>query len=703
MSDEPSADAEPSEASDAGPQRPQATGGTGAVLGFRLISLSGVQGVALVTSNMLQLATIGVIAGVLGASDLGRYSLLLFLGALLTMIFSLAAKPGTIRRTFGGGDDEDDDEEEEEVVSASPKRTLGAGLIWAAVLGVIASGLVVVFREQIAGWLLGEGTDPDLVLWAGVLGAGGILFKVASIALWFERRPTAFLIAEISRPVVTLAIMIPMLASGGGLGEAIAAAAAGNVVSSLLAVALLRGSFEPNFEPAEVFAIFKGGGRRVPIVSSLWVIQNADVFILSRFVDHTDLGIYALAARLGFVVSFFPQGFRMALRPLRKSAVFKAVREQYGRPIADGQLLGYFVLVCISSVLLMVLGGQLVIDIAPPEFERAAPLIPLTALALTMPALWRTVHAQTSWPGKTRLVFIIATLSAAAMFVGACMLLAPEIGIYAAPVAMLIGFVIPITYFFVRCQLSENRIDFPYAAIGKALAAAVVIAVAFWLLPSFHPIGEALLIALLMGLYAFLLLVLRVIPENHWPALSEMVTSMFTGRADRFNPRGGLRVLTDDDRTGLQRAVREGMTAGELARPARVPVGVARRGKAPNEMAEGTEGGRLVWALRCAGRAGGAPVKRKSRWDDGQVAEFLFANEPPAVRAATMRALLADGAEAVDLRALEDLVKHLSKIPDDAWEGAAARKSPQARRRKAVGRRGRAAASRAARAIGRRL
>jgi O-antigen/teichoic acid export membrane protein len=687
-----------------GPAEGRRPGGSGAVLGFRLISLSGVQGVALVASNLLQLGTIAAVAGFLGAADLGTYSLLLFAGGLVTMVFSLAAKPGTIRRTFGGGDDDDDDDEDEEsIVSATPKRSLGAGLLWAALLGILASALVVLLREPIAGVLLQDRSQSDLILWAGLLGGSGVLFKTASISLWFERRPSAFLIAEIVRPLLSLAVMVPLLASGGDLTDAIAGAAAGNVLGALLATVLLRGSFEPNLEPAEVFAIFKGGGRRVPIVSSIWIVQNADVFLLSRFVDASDLGIYALASKVGLVVSFFPQGFRVAMRPLRKSPAFKAVRSQYGRSIADGQILGYFVLVCISSVLVMVLIGQLLIDIAPPEFEDAAPLIPLTAAGLTMPALWRTMHSQTAWPGKSRLTFVVATMLAAAMFVGICLLLAPEIGIYAAPVAMLVGFSIPISYFFVRCQLSENRIDFPYREVGRALLVATVIGVGFHLLPEMPALVEALVIALLVGLYLAALLVLRVVPENHWPALSEMATSMLTGRADRVNPRRGLRALEPGDRELLRVAVCERMSPAAFAEPAAVPKSMLRPGRPMPGEVDGTVGGRLVWALRGAGRAGGSPLRRRSDWDDEVLAEFLFADEPPAVRSATMRRLLGEGADPADLRALEDLVAHLQRIPPDAWEGAGAAESGAARRRRAAGRRGRDALSRAARAIGRRV
>ena len=143
----------------------------------------------------------------------------------------------------------------------------------------------------------------------------------------------------------------------------------------------------------------------------------------------------------------------------------------------------------------MVLLGQFLVDLAPPEFADAAPLIPLTAAGLTMPALWRTMHGQTAWPGKSRATFVIATMLAAATFVGICLLLAPEIGIYAAPVAMLVGFSIPITYFFVRCQLSENRLDFPYRRSAGRRRVALLIGGGFHLLPELPAVAEALVIA----------------------------------------------------------------------------------------------------------------------------------------------------------------------------------------------------------------
>src|SRR5215213_5052876 len=126
-------------------QRHAHPGGSGAVLGVRVLRNSSVQAVSLVVGNVMQLVSVMVVAAFLGPSEMGRFALLTFLASLVTQLASLLVKPGTVRRTFGGGDDDDDDDDDDDVSSSSPPHTLGAGLAWPIVLGVIAA------RPQ--GWL----------------------------------------------------------------------------------------------------------------------------------------------------------------------------------------------------------------------------------------------------------------------------------------------------------------------------------------------------------------------------------------------------------------------------------------------------------------------------------------------------------------------------------------------------------------------
>ena len=182
-------------------------GGSGAVLGVRVMRNSSVQAVSLIVANVMQLVSVLVVAAFLGPSEMARFALLTFLAGLVTQIASLLVKPGTVRRTFGGGDDDDDDDDDDDVVSSSPPHTLGAGLAWAIALGVIAAALIYVFQRPVADVLLGDPEDENLVALAGLLAGAMLVFKICDITLWLERRPGAFLIADTSRPLLGLVVL----------------------------------------------------------------------------------------------------------------------------------------------------------------------------------------------------------------------------------------------------------------------------------------------------------------------------------------------------------------------------------------------------------------------------------------------------------------------------------------------------------------
>src|SRR3954451_1690464 len=300
---------------------------------------SSVQAISLGVANGMQLVSILVVAAFLGPSEMARFGLLTFLAGLTTQIASLLVKPGTVRRTFGGGDDDDDDDDDDDVVSSSPPHTLGAGLAWAIALGFISAALIYVFRRPIADGLLGDPETENLVALSGLLAGATLVFKICDITLWLERRPGAFLIADTGRPVLGLIVLTAFLATGSGVEGAILGTLIGTAVAGVLGIILLSGSYEPNYDLGEIKQIILRGRYRAPIVMSFWLIQNADIFILSRFVPHEELGIYHLASRLGLVVALLPQGFRMGMRPLRKSAMWDAFQEQYGKQTAGGQLL----------------------------------------------------------------------------------------------------------------------------------------------------------------------------------------------------------------------------------------------------------------------------------------------------------------------------------------------------------------------------
>lgn len=639
--------------------KPGHPGGSGAALGVRLARFSGWQGGSLLATNLLHYSSIAVVARFLGPSPLGAYALLFFLTGVITQIIHLITKPGTIRRTFGGGDEEDDIEEDDdearpdEDVSDRPTYTLGVGIVWCLLLAAVTIAVVFAFRTPISRFLLGDPGQADAVVFATITGAIWATFKLGEMVLWFEGRPLAYVLVDASRPAFNLIAIVAILASGAGVKGAVIGMTVGTTAATLLCLVCLRGSFQFGFDFRELWEILKRGAIRIPIASSMWVVQNADVFLLSRFVDNGKLGLYNLASRTGFMVQFLPQGFRMALRPLRKTAVYTAYKQQYGTAVAQGQLLAYFVLLSLTAILAMVLLGEILIQIGGDKFESAAPLIPLTAGAMTMPALYRSIGQMAAYP-KKKLTFVFATVFAALAYIGLTILLVskPSIGIYGAPIALIVAFAFPSTYMFVRSQTGRKPMQFPYLAIGQAIVVATVIAVGYHL---FHPADKWLqlpLIALLMGVWIASLFVLRIVPRYHWHPIAHIARSFLSGSAIQFDPQAGLSALEPHDRSALRTAVLEGLPAEALG----------------GESDGASEGARLVRLLRQAGARGGVPVAERTELDAG-ISLFLFSDEAVAVRMAKMRSLLVAGADAEDLHTLEDLRDGLAKASPEAWGG----------------------------------
>ncbi len=639
-------------------------GGTGAAIGTHLAKFSSFQGVSLLLTNLLHYASLVVVARFLGPSSLGSYALLFFLTGAVTQLIHIISKPGTMMRTFGISDDDADDmedDEESEVGSARPTYTLGVGLAWTTILAGTMIALVAIFQTQIASFLLHDPSQGPVVLFASITGGVWAIFKLAEMVIWFEGRPLTFALIDAARPAFNLTAIVVILAMGSGVKGAILGQTIGTVAATLICVVAIWPSFQKVFALPELKQILIRGAPRIPIASSLWIVQNSDAFILSRFLDHTQIGLYNLASRTGFMVAFLPQGFRMALRPIRKTAAYEAFRREYGIAVAQGQMLAYFYLLTLTAILAMVLGGEILIAVGGDKFASVAPLVPLTAAAMSMPAMFRTI-VMTGTFKKRRRIFIGSAIFVAIAYVGLCVALLSFTGwgIYAPPAAMIAAFMIPSLAMLGLTQFGSTPIKLPYVALAQATLVAIALAVAYHFAHPSDKFVQLPAIAGVMLLWLGLLFLLRVIPEQHWGPISHIVRSVVGRRsALQFQKRAGLRSLDADERDALRAAVMD-----RLPDEALVPS--STDGEGAGDTDDAAEGARLVRLLRRAGSEGGVPIAERNERDAG-ISLYLFSNQPVAVRLRKMRQLLAGGVDAHELRTLDDLRNDLAKAGDGPW------------------------------------
>ena len=411
----------------------------------------------------------------------------------------------------------------------------------------------------------------------------------------------------------------------------------------------------------------------MPLVLSMWVVGYADIFILSRFVDHAELGTYHLASRVAFLVAVLPGGYRKALRPLQKTPMFRAVEDEYGVGNARGIQFGYFTFVLAGTMLMTTVMATVMVRVAPASYASAAPLIPLVAGGLVAPTVYRMINKSVKYADK-RVPFIIGAVVAMLAFVGSD-----------APAGR-----------SDRRQGGADRDDarlrdpdrlrlLPLAARPQPDRPAVAADVHL-LRASRSPSASPTAMIDPGGLVLDLIVGHRSRscsgPSSASPsapsrrptagALLAMVKGL-RRRDHGFEAAAGLEALRPRERKSLRR--------GDRPRAARRGGGEAGAGDAARNGGNGNGGGSdanavLVEILRRAAKEGGAHgrpddyARRDDHDRDAQIGAYLFAQGPIAARDQMGKKLINDGvAEPFDLHTLEHVLASLRRADQPTWRG----------------------------------
>jgi O-antigen/teichoic acid export membrane protein len=605
--------------------------------------------------HLITFASAVVVAHFLGPADFGRFGLLLFFAALITLLFKIATKRGTYMQVFGG-DDEDDDEDEEgdEAAPEARDRILGNGILLSGLLVAFTAAVMWPLSGPVAGILLEDSSEGMLVFWASLAGAFEGAWTLTSNVVRLERRPVGFVLLSAVRPILILGLVLALVIAGAGLEGAIAGWAAGTAASMLVSLVAIRRSYDLDFEPEVARSILGKGWVRVPILASYWTVSNADKFIVSRFVSPTDLGIYQFAAMTAVLLAAIPAAFFKAWRPLKRTMTFAAVDDAYGVGVARGAMLTYFGLVCISALLAVALFAPALVRVAPPSFEDAAPLIPLLAAGAVMPYVLRGMNKAATLRKKRRF-YTVAVVSGALMFVALALALVPWLGLVGAPLAMMVAFSLSSLFLFWRSQRGRKPLKLEYRSLAGAALIAGTAGAAYYLIDPSSLAAQLPLAAGLLAAYALAAIAAGVVPRFHRGALIEMGRTAVRRPRHRFDPERAILQLSDADREALRMAIAD-------RRP------VEQIGRSPD--GNGDAGGeRVVRALRRLA-AERSPAAARPTEHDGSIGEYLFSTASVATRDARAKRLLSEGVESADLHALEAVLEELERAPRKVWAEA---------------------------------
>lgn len=608
-------------------------------------------------SLVLGLVSLAVLTRFLEPAAFGEYAIYYVFSALLAMLYTLGWVRGSLIWVFGGkggdeDDDDDDDEEEDdrpvdEAATAEDKRAaLGTAIVFIALIAAAGTAIVAALAPALGDLVTGGEGDASLTLVAAAGGAAGAVWILASAVPRRERRPKTFVFAMLSRPILVLAVTVPLVAVNPTVEAAVLGLAIGTAASTLVSLMAIRQSFRLTLKAEHVREIAKQGLQYAPLIVSLFVIANGGVILLSQYESASDVGLFRVATGVAGIAALPLAAFVTAWGPLRREPIYGAVEAERGKLAASGVLATYFVLIVIGILLFLAVGADLLVRVAPGAYADAAPLIPIVGCGLLMYGLLRIMRRSAKFPRKSTWYISLAVL-AAVVFVTSCLLLIPPFGIYGAALGIVAGFGSAVIGITARSQLGENPIPFAYGRILGGLVIAAACFAAAKLLPATGPAGPIVDVAAILA-YPLLLVVTGLVPRAHVMPIRRVARAALPGKSPTANGRVELAGLDDVQLAVLEILVRHRRAVRDVAPVIGVPV-VALEAS-------------FVEALREV-----AGVKAVSA-PDPRVGAYLLSSAPIAARDLLWRRLASDeGVDALEIDALSLTLKRLRRAPEATW------------------------------------
>ncbi|HEY4386171.1 MAG TPA: polysaccharide biosynthesis C-terminal domain-containing protein [Ktedonobacteraceae bacterium] len=324
--------------------------------------------------------------------------------------------------------------------------------------------LIMLCAPWLASLLLQDGQLSETVRVAGLV----ILCQNLTVPgfAWMraENRAFQFVLLSITNLLINLVATIVLVGVWhmGIVGSLLAIAGGYGVVAiCTLPQILWHAGIRLHIPIAKGLLVF--GLPNVVNFFSVWVLQLADRYMLSRLGSLSQTAMYTVAYNLGGVLGVLVISPFLLAWP---SVLFTLAKRKDARRIFQLIFRWYFIILLIAAYALSLVGMALLQLFFPPAYRAAAPVIPIIALSILFYGLYNYITLGVGLKRKTWLA-VIFTSSAALLNVGLNCYLIPLYGSMGAALATLIAYVVLVVIAYI---VNQRLYPVPYE-IGKFVCA----------------------------------------------------------------------------------------------------------------------------------------------------------------------------------------------------------------------------------------
>ncbi len=412
--------------------------------------------------------------------------------------------------------------------------------IWTAfgILGLSAAALAVLgtqTAEAISQLALGTTQYPHLVTLTLLTACLSIAAQPLMLCLQFEERARTYVSLTMLTTLFTLGISIWMVVFlRGGVEGVLWAGLLGQALNLIVFLAAAIRIARFRVDPRIAMELLRLGLPMVPSFAFLFLLSQANRYVLQWFAGLSPVGIYSIGLNFGMVMNIAVSGFQTAWLPYFLS--FSDKRDE--ARILFGRIMTYYVLGLGGASLLFFIGAKpLVMLMTAPAFHQAYQVVGLAATAqvlagvfsVLLPAVYfaKEVASVTIVQGIASLLAIILSIPLIAFF-----------GLFGAALSLPLGYAIMAGMQYgwnVRRRDAYLQVVYDWARIGR-FALVYVAFGALTLVPRSLSLPVELLLSMASG---GLLLVCceRMLTKGEKQALLGMLRPWIPANWPRTGPR----------------------------------------------------------------------------------------------------------------------------------------------------------------------
>lgn len=393
----------------------------------RLLRGTAIYGLGSVLNRAVTFLLLPVLTRFLSPGEFGISALLDVACALLVAVFSLGFGSSLTLCYFDGRD------------AARRLATISTAFWVLAASGVVLGAVAWGGSTTTAAWLLGGGEHAPLMRLALLTAAAMILPQPFSLRLQFEERAgrlvTINLVSTVLVVVFSVVGVVVLERGVRGLWE-------GRLAAHGLTFLLFAGQFVmrglarlSRFRVDTARELLRLGLPMVPAFASLFVLLQANRYILSLFRDLDTVGLYSVGVQLGAVMALAISAFSTAWTPYFMG--FNDRRDE--APEALSRVMTYYVLGFGGVSLMFYAWARAVLMVmTPPDFHIAYRVTGLAATAQFLIGLFNVLLPPCCFAKEIKFASVVQGI-AALLAICFNLILIPRWGMAGAGIALALG------------------------------------------------------------------------------------------------------------------------------------------------------------------------------------------------------------------------------------------------------------------------